>query len=230
MTTRTKLVCTLGPATNTPKFIRGLVTAGASIFRINFSHGSPADHARAVELVRAVEAKSDGAIAVMADLPGPKVRLGALHRDPLKLVPGQGFVLRHDAEADEESAATTYPDLARDMRTGDRILLADGAVELAVTGVDGHAVLTECVRGGTVRSGQGVNVPAERLGLPAITERDREGLARALDLGVDLVAQSFVRGPQDIKELRALMGTARCRSWRRSRRSPRWSRSTRSCG
>ena len=96
MTTRTKLVCTLGPATNTPKFIRGLVTAGASIFRINFSHGSPADHARAVELVRAVEAKSDGAIAVMADLPGPKVRLGTLHPDPLKLVPGQGFVLRHD--------------------------------------------------------------------------------------------------------------------------------------
>ena len=207
MTTRTKLVCTLGPATNTPKFIRGLVTAGASIFRINFSHGSSADHERAVELVRAVEAKSDGAIAVMADLPGPKVRLGTLHRDPLKLVPGQGFALRHDAEADEESAATTYPDLARDMRTGDRILLADGAVELAVTGVDGHAVQTECVRGGTVRSGQGVNVPAERLSLPAITERDREGLARALDLGVDLVAQSFVRGPQDIKELRALMGT-----------------------
>ena len=207
MTTRTKLVCTLGPATNTPKFIRGLVTAGASIFRINFSHGSSADHERAVELVRAVEAKSDGAIAVMADLPGPKVRLGTLHRDPLKLVPGQGFALRHDAEADEESAATTYPDLARDMRTGDRILLADGAVELAVTGVDGHAVQTECVRGGTVRSGQGVNVPAERLGLPAITERDREGLARALDLGVDLVAQSFVRGPQDIKELRALMGS-----------------------
>jgi pyruvate kinase len=93
------------------------------------------------------------------------------------------------------------------MRAGDRILLADGAVELAVTGVDGHAVRTECVRGGTVRSGQGVNVPAERLSLPAITERDREGLARALDLGVDLVAQSFVRGPQDIKELRALMGT-----------------------
>ena len=207
MTTRTKLVCTLGPATNAPKFIRGLVTAGASIFRINYSHGSSADHARAVELVRAVEAKSDGAIAVMADLPGPKVRLGTLHRDPLKLVPGQGFVLCQDAEADEESAATTYPDLARDMRTGDRILLADGAVELAVTGVDGHAVRTECVRGGTVRSGQGVNVPAERLSLPAITERDREGLARALDLGVDLVAQSFVRGPQDIKELRALMGT-----------------------
>ncbi len=91
MTTRTKLVCTLGPATNTPKFIRGLVTAGASIFRINFSHGSPADHARAVELVRAVEAKHDGALAVMADLPGPKVRLGTAAPGPPEARSGAGL-------------------------------------------------------------------------------------------------------------------------------------------
>jgi pyruvate kinase len=109
MTTRTKLVCTLGPATNTPKFIRGLVTAGATIFRINFSHGSPADHARAVELIRAVEAKSDGALAVMDDLPGPKVRLGTLHRDPPEARARAGFVLRHDAQADEESARRRTP-------------------------------------------------------------------------------------------------------------------------
>jgi pyruvate kinase len=206
MTTRTKLVCTLGPASNTPKFIRGLVTAGASIFRINFSHGAASDHARAVELVRAVEAKSDGALAVMADLPGPKVRLGSLHPDPLKLVPGQGFALRPDAAADKDGATTTYDGLARDVRVGDSILLADGSVELTVTAIDGSMVRTECARGGTVRSGQGVNVPADRLSLPAITQRDREGLVRALDLGVDLVAQSFVRGPDDIKELRSLMG------------------------
>ena len=205
MTTRTKLVCTLGPATNTPKFIRGLVTAGASIFRINFSHGAPADHARAVELVRAAEAKGDRALAVMADLPGPKVRLGALAPDPLKLVPGQAFAAA-DGEGDRDGAATTYPGLARDLRAGDRILLADGAVELTVSKIEGSVVRTECVRGGTVRSGQGVNVPAERLGLPAVTDRDREGLARALDLGVDLVAQSFVRDPGDIVELRSLMG------------------------
>ena len=98
VTTRTKLVCTLGPATNTPKFIRGLVTAGATIFRINFSHGTPADHARAVELVRAAEAKRDRALAVMADLPGPKVRLGVVRPDPLKLAPGQAFALRPDGE------------------------------------------------------------------------------------------------------------------------------------
>ena len=206
MTTRTKLVCTLGPATNTPKFIRGLVTAGATIFRINFSHGTPADHARAVELVRATEAKLDRALAVMADLPGPKVRLGVVRPDALKFTPGQAFALRPDGEGDRDGASTTYPGLAGDLRVGDRILLADGAVELTVSDIDGSIVRTDCVRGGTVRSGQGVNVPAERLSLPAVTERDREGLVRALDLGVDLVAQSFVRDPDDVKELRSLMG------------------------
>ena len=207
MTARTKLVCTLGPATNTPTSIAGLVSAGATIFRINLSHGSPADHARAVELVRAAEAKGDGALAVMADLPGPKVRLGTIEPDPLKLVPGQAFALRPGGE--EHGVATTYRALAHDLRAGDRVLLADGAVELSVTEIEGEIVRTECVRGGTVRSGQGVNVPAERLSLPAVTDRDREGLARALDLGVDLVAQSFVRGPDDIQELRALMGDRR---------------------
>ncbi|MGZ4152258.1 MAG: pyruvate kinase, partial [Actinomycetota bacterium] len=140
------------------------------------------------------------------DLPGPKVRLGTLEPDPFKFVPGQGFALRPKGAGDREGAATTYPGLAHDLRPNDRVLLADGAVELTVTALDGSIVRTECVRGGTVRSGQGVNVPAERLGLPAVTDRDREGLARALDLGVDLVAQSFVRDPDDVAELRALMG------------------------
>ncbi len=203
---RTKLVCTLGPATNTPAFVRGLVAAGASIFRVNFSHGSPEDHARAVRLVRDAESEGDRALAVLADLPGPKVRLSALALDPMRFAPGQAFELRADGDADEHGATTTYPGLAGDLREGDRVLLADGAVELLVDAIDGSIVRTECVRGGIVRSGQGVNVPAERLGLPAVTDRDREGLARALDLGVDLIAQSFVRAADDVHELRTLMG------------------------
>ena len=155
MTSRTKLVCTLGPATNTPKFIRGLVTAGATIFRINFSHGSADDHARAFGLVRAVEAEVGTAIAVMADLPGPKVRLGVLDPDPLKFAPGQVFALHPGGAGDREGATTTYPGLANDLRVGDRVLLADGAVELNVTALEGTMVRTECVRGGTARSGQG---------------------------------------------------------------------------
>lgn len=203
---RTKLVCTLGPATNTPAFVRGLVAAGASIFRVNFSHGTPGDHERAVELVRSAEGEGDRALAVLADLPGPKVRLGEMDPDPFRFTPGQSFDLRPHGRADGSGTTTTYADLADDLREGDRVLLADGAVELLVVGIEGRSVRTECLRGGIVRTGQGVNVPAERLGLPAVTERDREGLARALDLGVDLVAQSFVRAADDVIELRSLMG------------------------
>jgi pyruvate kinase len=202
---RTKLVCTLGPASATPKMVQGLVRAGTSVFRLNFSHGSADDHARMVAIVRDAEAATDRPVAILADLPGPKVRLGRLDPDPYRFAPGQRFELRPGGGPDEDGTSTTYPGLAGDLREDDRVLLADGVVELVVAGVDGDVVRTECVRGGTVRSGQGVNVPAERLGLPAVTQRDRDGLAHALALGVDFVAQSFVRAPEDVGELRALM-------------------------
>jgi pyruvate kinase len=203
---RTRLVCTLGPACASPKLVRALVRAGASIFRINFSHGTPEDHARFFGLVRDAEAEEGRPLAVLADLPGPKVRLGAIAGDPYRFRPGQRFVLRPDGPGDAEGASTTYPGLAADLATGDRVLFADGAVELTVRAISDDVVELRCVRGGAVRSGQGVNVPAERLGLPAVTDRDRESLSRALDLGVDLVAQSFVRGPEDVGELRVAMG------------------------
>jgi pyruvate kinase len=206
MTARTRLVCTLGPASATPKLVRALVRAGASIFRINFSHGDPQAHARSFGLVRDAEAEEGRPLAVLADLPGPKVRLGSMAGDPYRFRPGQRFALRPEGPGDDEGASTTYPELAGDLVEGDRVLLADGAVELAVRSIAGRVVELRCLRGGAVRSGQGVNVPAERLGLPAVTERDREGLTRALDLGVDLIAQSFVRDPGDVVELRAAMG------------------------
>ncbi|HYJ60638.1 MAG TPA: pyruvate kinase [Actinomycetota bacterium] len=202
---RTKLICTLGPASATPKLVEGLVRAGTSVFRLNFSHGDPDGHARMVELVRGAERSEGRPLAVLVDLPGPKVRLGALAPDPFPFKPGQRFDLRPAGAGDERGAATTYPALAQDLRVGDRVLLADGAVELSVAAIDEGVVRTACVRGGSVRSGQGVNVPAERLSLPAVTDRDREGLARALDLGADLIAQSFVRSPEDVRELRAVM-------------------------
>jgi pyruvate kinase len=206
VTSRTKLVCTLGPASATPKMVRGLVEAGATVFRVNVSHGTAEEHERAIGIVRGAERDTGRVLAVLADLPGPKVRLGDVRPDPLRLHPGQSFVLRSRGPGDASGASTTYPGLAGDLRRGDRVLLADGAVELTVTSIDGADVVTECVRGGIVRSRQGVNVPAERLGLPAVTERDREALERMLSLRVDLVAQSFVRDPQDIAELRSLMG------------------------
>ncbi len=203
---RAKLVCTLGPATADEASVAELIRAGTDVFRVNFSHGDVEAHEASVRLVRAVAETEGAEPAVMADLPGPKIRLGELAEEPLRLEAGSTFVLRSDGGlGDMTGASTTYPGLGRDVRSGDRVLLADGAVELSVreTGVD---VVTDVVKGGSVRSRAGVNVPAERLSLPAITERDREALTDALDLGVDLVAQSFVRSAADVIGLRALMG------------------------
>ena len=202
-----KLVCTLGPASGTVRGVRALAEAGCDVFRVNLSHGAADSRAELVRAVRATAEELGRDLAVMADLPGPKVRLGELATEPLRLAAGSRFVLRAMGGAgDETGASTTYPGLALDVRAGDRVALADGAVELIVREIDGEDVVTECVRGGSVRSHAGLNVPAERLSLPAITDRDREGLAIAIDLGVDLVAQSFVRGGEDVMELRVLMG------------------------
>jgi pyruvate kinase len=156
--------------------------------------------------VREVEEATGRALAVLADLPGPKVRLGRVDPDPFPLRAGQRFELRPDGAGDAGGAATTHPGLARDLRSGDRVLLADGAVELTVTEIEGDVVVTECVRGGSVGSRQGVNVPAERLRLPPVSDRDRELLDQMLNLGTDLVAQSFVREPSDVDRLREAMG------------------------
>ena len=206
MRSRTKLVCTLGPASATPKMVRGLVEAGATVFRVNCSHGSLEQHARLVDLVREAETSTERALAVLADLPGPKVRLGEVDPDPFTFRNGQRFELRPEGSGDTGGAATTHPDLANDLEPGDRVLLADGAVELTVVEIRGDVVVTECVRAGTVRSRQGVNVPAERLQVPPLTDRDRDLLGSVLALGVDLIGQSFVREPSDIELLRQAMG------------------------
>jgi pyruvate kinase len=204
-----KLVCTLGPATESGDSVRALAKAGCDVFRVNFSHGDPKDHAKRIQVVRSVCDELGSDFAVMADLPGPKIRLGELVTEPLALSTGSRFVLGPGGEVGRiggiGGASVTYEGLARDVRPGDRVLLADGAVELIVRDIQGDEVVTEVVRGGSIRSRAGVSVPAERLGLPAITDRDREALAAALDLGVDLVAQSFVRSAADVAGLRASM-------------------------
>ncbi|GBC86245.1 Pyruvate kinase [bacterium HR12] len=205
MSRSVKLVCTLGPASADPAVLTGLLEAGADVLRVNLSHGTPEEQAALVAAARHAAASLGAEPAIMADLPGPKIRLGELREGRVTLETGARFLLRPGgAPGDAEGAPTTYPGLGRDLRPGDRVLLADGAVELVVRG-SGETVVTEVARGGVVRSGAGLNVPAERLSLPAITERDREALARALDLGVDLVAQSFVREAADVIGLRALM-------------------------
>jgi pyruvate kinase len=204
----TKLVCTLGPASSDHATIAGLVDAGASVFRVNLSHGTPEEHRARVELVRRVEQERDRPLAVLADLPGPKVRLGALTAEPCRLRVGERFDIRRGGEGDQRGASVTYPGLVDDLEPGDHVFLADGTVELEVRDREADALVTEVVRSGAIRSRQGVNAPSERLALPVITDADRRGLEVAEDLGADLVAQSFVRRAQDVADLRALMGDA----------------------
>ena len=197
----TKLVCTIGPASVAR--LDELVAAGMDVARINFSHGTPAEHAAAVEAVRAASAE----VAVMVDLPGPKIRLGSLAGDAVTLNAGDGFVLRpgDGSVGDAHGAGVSYPRLAADLEPGDRVLLADGAAELRVTSVD-DGVQTEVVRAGTVRSHAGVSIASDRLSEPALTDADRAAVPRALALGADFIAQSFVRSANDVAQLRALLG------------------------
>lgn len=197
---RTKIIATIGPAS--AHRLEEMVEAGVDVARINFSHGDTTEHVRYLEEVRKAAASSGHTVAVMADLPGPKVRLGEIIDGEVDLEEGQSFTLGpRDSPGDASGASTDHPGLAQDLRPGDRVLLADGAAELRVTAIEREAVVTEVVRGGIIRSRSGVNVPSERLSLPAVTEADRRGLQRAQDLGFDIVAQSFVRGADDVAEM-----------------------------
>lgn len=175
------------------------------VARLNFSHGTDAERATVVESVRRESEEAGRPVGVLADLSGPKVRLGPFATGEAEVEAGARFVLRPGGgPGDPSGAATTHPGLAGDLRPGDTLFLADGAVELRVDACRDDEVVTEVVRGGAVPSGAGVNVPAGRLSVPAITEKDGRDLARALELGADFVAQSFVRRAEDLAELRAL--------------------------
>jgi pyruvate kinase len=200
----TKLVCTLGPASQDR--VPELLEAGMDVARINLTHQGPGVRDRLVTAVREASAASGRPVAVMADLPGPKVRLGELRGGQATLRQGARFVLRPDqGPGGDSGAATTYPGLGSDLEPGDRILLADGEVELRVNSA-GDEVVTEVVRGGVVSSRAGVNVPSERLRLPAVTEKDRADAAWTASARIDLVAQSFVRRAEDVEDLRRLLG------------------------
>ncbi len=201
---RTKIVATIGPAS--VGWVDALVAAGMDVARLNFSHGTPADHESAARAVRDAAARAGRPVAVLVDLAGPKVRLGRLPSGGVVLATGATFTLRRGAETgDAQGAATNHDGLARDLQPGDRISLADGAVELRVTST-GDDVACEVVTGGVLRSRAGVNVPSVRLSLPAITDRDRADIVRARALGADYIAQSFVRRASDVDALRAVLG------------------------
>ncbi len=208
---RTKIVCTLGPATSGEDGIAELLQAGADVIRLNFSYGDREDHRLTIREIRRVAAKLGRHVAVLQDLCGPKIRLGELAEGQRELVSGSRIQLAAEDQARGEALPVSYRHLAEDVAAGDRILLADGVVELKVTNVAAGMVECEVVVGGVVASHKGVNLPVSELRTPAFTDKDRADLALGLEEGVDLVALSFVRHERDVDPVLEMLNAARPR-------------------
>jgi len=196
---RTKIVATLGPASDSAAGIGALIAAGADVFRLNFSHGDRETHAQTISRIREAAAAAGREIGVLQDLGGPKIRLGVLPGNGVLLEPGSTVRLDSSAHPVAGALPVNYPHLAEDVRPGDPILLADGTVELRVEDLAGQAILCSVVTGGRVSSHKGVNLPGSRLRVPAFTDKDRLDLALGLAKGVDMVALSFVRSEKDLQ-------------------------------
>lgn len=206
MNRRTKIVCTLGPAVASKDAIRRLVQDGMDVARMNFSHGDHADHEQNYRWVRESTDETGRAVGILADLQGPKIRLGRFIEG--KTVWENGEIVRitvDDVEGTHDRVSTTYKNLARDAKPGDRLLVDDGKVALVCKEVDGNDVVCEVVEGGPVSNNKGVSLPGMDISVPALSEKDIIDLRFALKLGVDFIALSFVRSPQDVELVHAIM-------------------------
>jgi len=203
---RAKIVCTLGPATSTPERIRDLVDAGMDVARLNLSHGTYTDHERVYHMVRRASDESGRGVGIVADLQGPKIRLGTFADGPVTLEPGQRFtVTTREVEGTQDICSTTYDGLSRDVTAGDPVLIDDGRVRLEVLEVDETDVRTRVVVPGKLSNHKGINLPGVAVSVPALSEKDREDLRWALHLAVDYIALSFVRSAADVEDVRAVM-------------------------
>jgi pyruvate kinase len=201
---RTKIVATIGPACRNPETLVRMVEAGLDVARLNFSHGTREEHAENVQLVRDAANRAGRQVAILQDLPGPKLRIGPVRNDLIDLRPGDPLTLHcgSDEMGDEERISISWPDLPRAVCPDDVIYLADGRIRLRVSAVRDDEVDTEVEIGGTLASRQGLNIPGSTRGLPAVPHEDLELLRFGESIGVDLVALSFVREPEDVIEVR----------------------------
>jgi pyruvate kinase len=209
MTRRAKIVCTLGPASSSPERIGQLIDEGMNVARLNFSHGEHDVHRRTFDAVRAEARKRGRAVAILQDLQGPKIRVGNFAGGACELEVGADFTLTtEEVVGTAARASTTYQELPHDVKGGDSILLDDGLLQLEVMSVEGREVYTRVVVGGRLSNHKGLNLPGVKVSAPALTDKDRADLAFGLELGVDFMALSFVRSPEDLEEARRLATTA----------------------
>ncbi len=207
---RTKIIATIGPASDSTGMIMKLLDAGMDVARINFSHGTQEYHARNIQLLRETARQARRPLAILQDLQGPKIRTGSLRGGaPVELEPGKRFTITTRAyEGDAERVCTTYEPLPHDVRAGDRILISDGLIELRVLRCTNDEVETEVVFGGQLREKQGINLPGVHVSSPSLTPKDADDLEFGLSLDVDYVALSFVRRATDIADLKMRIAAA----------------------
>ena len=206
MTRRGKIVCTLGPATGTDEMVKALVEAGMDVARLNFSHGDHGDHEAAYRRVRAASDATGRAVGILADLQGPKIRLGRFEESKAVWANGESVrITVEECAGTHDRVSTTYKELAKDARPGDRLLVDDGKVSLVVENVDGNDVVCTVTEGGPVSNNKGLSMPGMAVSVPALSEKDIADLEFALKLGVDLIALSFVRSPADVELVHAVM-------------------------
>ncbi|MEW9531438.1 pyruvate kinase [Microbispora sp. NPDC049125] len=206
MSRRTKIVCTLGPATSSPERLRELITAGMNVARFNLSHGSHELHREILDRVRDAADELGCAVGVLADLQGPKIRVGRFAEGPVRLGYGDVFTITtEDVPGDRDIVSTTYEGLPGDVKPGDTILVDDGRLSFEVTAVEGPRVVTRVVIGGMISDNKGLNLPGVAVSAPALTDKDEEDLRWALRTGFDMIALSFVRSPDDAAIVRGIM-------------------------
>lgn len=203
---KTKIVCTLGPATNDKGIIKEVVNAGMNIARMNFSHGDHAEHKQRIDMVKEVEKETGKTVGLMLDTKGPEIRTGEMKGDKIHLEAETELVItQEDVEGTTEMISVSYKDLAQDMEVGNRILIDDGLIELEVTAIDGNDVVTRVVNGGELGSRKGVNLPGVKVSLPALTEKDISDIRFGVEQGMHFIAASFVRKANDVIEIRKIL-------------------------
>ena len=203
---QTKIVATLGPATNTEAAVKALLVAGVNVFRLNFSHGEHADHAAMVKAIRKLEKQAGRPVGIMADLQGPKLRIGKFANGKIALKAGQSF--RFDlnpAPGDETRVSLPHPEVLKVLKKDSLIFLDDGKVRARIVKKGADFVIVEIKAGTALSDRKGLNVPGTVIPIPALTAKDRRDLKAALEMGVDWIAQSFVQTPEDVKEARKLI-------------------------
>ena len=203
---RAKIVCTMGPAVESPEKVRELIAAGMNMARLNLSHGGYQEHRARLDQVRAAAKEAGVPVAILVDLQGPKIRLARFENGPHELSRGDIFTITTDEVAGtKDRVGTTYKGLPGDCKAGDRILIDDGKVTVEVIEVKGNDVITKCIEPGAVSNNKGINLPGVAVSVPAMSEKDEDDLRWGLRAGADFIALSFVRNAADIEDVHAIM-------------------------